>query len=220
MLAPKVKGMAQAIMRKYSEAWGRTAASAPSRAGRGKDRATAMLPKSRPKIPTKPSACQATSRALFSRPAPRCWATCTEKPMEAALNMPPKSQVVLAVSPTAAVAADPREPTMAVSTYCTKVIISCSTMAGQASSRTAPMVSLIRGVPSALSRQEIFSPAVILRSRCRPGPPAPAAPSQTAQRPRGPDASGKRLADPGSQIPILIYSHNSQAPAPLPRSLQ
>ena len=76
--------------------------------------------------------------------APRCWATCTEKPMAAAAKNPLNSQVVLAVRPTAAVAWEPRDPTMAVSTYCTRVIMICSTMAGQAKNSTAPQGGLYR----------------------------------------------------------------------------
>ena len=49
----------------------------------------------------------------------------------------PMSQFTVTVQPTAAVAEVPREPTMAVSTYCTAVLMSCSSMVGQASVSTA-----------------------------------------------------------------------------------
>ena len=47
------------------------------------------------------------------------------------------SQLTVTVLPTAAVALVPRVPTMAVSIYCTAVLISCSSMVGQASEITA-----------------------------------------------------------------------------------
>ena len=49
----------------------------------------------------------------------------------------PMSQLTVTVLPTAAVAPVPREPTMAVSMYCTAVCISCSSMVGQAREITA-----------------------------------------------------------------------------------
>ena len=104
MLVPRVKGMAQAMIRKYREASPRTAGSAPRRAGRGKDKAKPMAPMNRPKSTVKRRLCHTTFWASSCRPAPRCWATCTEKPMAAAAKKPLKSQVVLEVSPTAAVA--------------------------------------------------------------------------------------------------------------------
>ena len=48
----------------------------------------------------------------------------------------PISQLTVVVEPTAAVAEVPREPTMAVSIYCTAVCISCSSMVGQARAKT------------------------------------------------------------------------------------
>ena len=55
------------------------------------------------------------------------------------------SQLTVEVAPTAAVACVPREPTMAVSMYCTAVCISCSSMVGQARVRiTRIMGRLIR----------------------------------------------------------------------------
>ena len=46
------------------------------------------------------------------------------------------SQLTVVVEPTAAVAEVPREPTMAVSIYCTRVAVSCSSMVGQARANT------------------------------------------------------------------------------------
>ena len=45
----------------------------------------------------------------------------------------PTSHPTVLVAPTAAVAWVPREPTMAVSIYCTAVCMACSSMVGQAS---------------------------------------------------------------------------------------
>ena len=53
--------------------------------------------------------------ASARRPPPMRWAICTEKPVTMAMHRPPKSQVVLATRPMAAVALAPREPTMAES---------------------------------------------------------------------------------------------------------
>ena len=53
--------------------------------------------------------------------------------MPSAETEPFTSQFIVVVEPTAAVAAVPSEPTIAVSTYCTAVYISCSSMVGHAS---------------------------------------------------------------------------------------
>ena len=50
----------------------------------------------------------------------------------------PTSQDTVPVAPTAAVAWVPREPTMAVSIYCTAVCISSSSMVGQARAKITP----------------------------------------------------------------------------------
>ena len=135
-----------------------------------------MAPNSTPNKPTKRRACQVTRLASSCRPAPKCWATCTEKPTAAALKSPLKSQVVLEVNPTAAVAEEPREPTMAVSTYCTKVSMICSFMAGQAKKSTDASVPPKWGMSGDASMAEIRSFPFIAGSLCRPGRPAPAAP--------------------------------------------
>ena len=49
--------------------------------------------------------------------------------------MLPIIQLIVVVTPTAAVASAPRRPTMAASTYCTAVLIACSSMVGQASAK-------------------------------------------------------------------------------------
>ena len=51
----------------------------------------------------------------------------------------PMSQFTVVVDPTAAVAAVPSAPTMAVSIYCTAVCISCSSMVGPARRNTVPV---------------------------------------------------------------------------------
>ena len=55
----------------------------------------------------------------------------------------PTSQDTVEVAPTAAVACVPRDPTMAVSMYCTAVCISCSSMVGQARERMTAIISLL-----------------------------------------------------------------------------
>ena len=61
-------------------------------------------------------ACRMTDCTCRSRPAPMSWAIWMEKPVTMHMPMPLNSQVLLATSPTDAVAAAPREPTMAEST--------------------------------------------------------------------------------------------------------
>ena len=172
------------------------AGSAPSMAGRKNDSAKPMAPMETPNSPTKRSPCQVTFWASSRRPAPKCWATCTEKPTAAALNRPLNSQVVEEVRPTAAVASEPREPTMAVSTYCTRVSMICSMMAGQAKSSTAPRVPQMWGSPGFASMEEMRSLVFIGRSPCRPGRLVPAALQRICQRPRGPGAFGRSPAPP------------------------
>ena len=139
----KLKGSAMPMMQKYTVASARMASSAPSSAGSGNESAAASTASRTPNSTTNFSACHVTLRASLSRPAPMCWATCTENPTAAAFKKPLNIHVVLAVSPTAAVAPEPSVPTIAVSTYCTIVIMICSTIAGHASEITA-----IKDVPS------------------------------------------------------------------------
>ena len=78
----------------------------------------------------------AAARARFSSPAPKAWEICARNPTPKAATVLPISQLTVTVLPTAAVAAVPSEPTMAVSTYCTAVWISCSSIVGHASEST------------------------------------------------------------------------------------
>ena len=87
-----------------------------------------------------------TPRACAVSPAPMCWATCTAKPIAAAPKRPLKSQTELDTTPTEAVALGPSDPTMAVSIYCTSVSMSCWTIAGHDSARTAETSSRRVGV--------------------------------------------------------------------------
>ena len=57
-----------------------------------------------------------TALALLSSPAPMAWDTSTEKPTPTPESTPLMSQRDAALTDTAAVAAAPRAPTMAVST--------------------------------------------------------------------------------------------------------
>ena len=59
----------------------------------------------------------------------RC-ATCTEKPVAAAEQMPENSHVVVDISPMDAEAFAPRLPTMEASMYCMAMDDSCAMMAG------------------------------------------------------------------------------------------
>lgn len=64
------------------------------------------------------------------------WEMNARKPTPMADTVAPTNQLTVPVEPTAAVASVPREPTMAVSIYCTAVCISCSSIVGQASATT------------------------------------------------------------------------------------
>ena len=57
--------------------------------------------------------------------------------------MLPISQFTVVVEPTAAVAEVPKEPTIAVSMYCTAVCMSCSSMVGHARAITAPRSGIL-----------------------------------------------------------------------------
>ena len=74
------------------------------------------------------------------------------------------SQFTVLVAPTAAVAAVPREPTIAVSTYCTAVPTRLSSIVGQASASTV-------GKSAALKRRRLLRCASITgpAPRDRPG---------------------------------------------------
>ena len=55
----------------------------------------------------------------------------------------PTSQLTVDVAPTAAVAGVPREPTMAVSIYCTAVRSNSSSMVGHANAKIIPIISIL-----------------------------------------------------------------------------
>ena len=93
-------------------------------------------------------------RARSGRPAPNCRAIKARKPTPTADTTLPIIQLTVDVAPTAAVAAVPREPTMAVSIYCTAVWVSCSSMVGQA--RVKMAASMVRS--NLFSRRMPFLP--------------------------------------------------------------
>ncbi len=57
-------------------------------------------------------------RAASKSLAPTLWATCTEKPVAAALSNPQNSHVVVETRPMEAEASAPRLPTIEASIYC------------------------------------------------------------------------------------------------------
>ena len=77
---------------------------------------------------------RADTRPMRSRsPCPRLWDRSVRQPTAKALGMECTSQLTLVLVLTAAVAASPRWPTMAVSTYWRRVPRICWAMAGAAS---------------------------------------------------------------------------------------
>lgn len=66
-------------------------------------------------------------------PAPIACATCTEKPVAAALHNPPKSHVVVDISPIDAAGAAPRLPTIEASMYCMAIDENCANIDGMLS---------------------------------------------------------------------------------------
>lgn len=99
--------------------------------------AVASTVKSEPAISTIMAACAEARRTICASPAPLARAITLKKPMPQAEMMQMMSQLMVVVAPTAAVAAVPSEPTMAVSMYCTAVCMSCSSIVGHASVSTA-----------------------------------------------------------------------------------
>ena len=93
-----------------------------------------MPANARLKMDTERMACRKTARASARRDAPTWCATCTEKPVAAALQVPQKSQVVVDTSPMLAAAPAPKRPTMAASMYCMAMADICATMLGILSS--------------------------------------------------------------------------------------
>ena len=92
--------------------------------------------KSVPSTSTASTDWAAAARARLSSFAPKAWEIIARKPTPKAETVLPTSQLTVTVLPTAAVAAVPSEPTIAVSTYCTAVWISCSSIVGQARAST------------------------------------------------------------------------------------
>ena len=74
--------------------------------------------------------CLSTERAAWLSPAPMWWATCTENPVATVVQMPQKSQVVVATRPMDAESAAPNCPTMEASMYCMTMLDSCEMIAG------------------------------------------------------------------------------------------
>ena len=93
--------------------------------------------KSTPSTSTASTDWAAARRARPSSPAPKAWEIWARKPTPKAETVLPISQLTVSVLPTAAVAAVPSEPTIAVSIYCTAVCSSCSSIVGQARENTA-----------------------------------------------------------------------------------
>ena len=79
---------------------------------------------------THTSACRSTARAPLKSLAPMRCATCTEKPLVAAMPKPPMSHMQVDTRPMDAPAAAPRWPTIEVSMYCIITDDSCARMAG------------------------------------------------------------------------------------------
>ena len=83
----------------------------------------------------------ATAREAFSyRFAPYSRAIKARKPMPSAESVLPTIQLMVTVAPTVAVAAAPRRPTMAESTYCAATASICSSIVGHARASTIPSV--------------------------------------------------------------------------------
>lgn len=108
--------------------------SPPSHAGSEELMPAPSMASSRLKISVPASDCCRIMRAPFRSPAPILWATCTEKPVAAAVQSPQKSHVVVDTSPMEAEASAPTRPTMAASIYCMMMEDSCAMMAGTLSS--------------------------------------------------------------------------------------
>ena len=104
-----------------------------------------------PTVRTASTACADACLAFSLSPAPRACDMYARKPTPMADTVLPTSQLTVVVEPTAAVAAVPREPTIAVSMYCTAVCSSWSSMVGQASVRM-----------TGKRARKLYSPAVLL----------------------------------------------------------
>ena len=103
-------------MKKYRLEPTQTSGAPPSHMGSFPLTAAAMAAKKSPTPTLTIMACRMTDWTCRRRPAPMSWAIWIEKPVTMHMPMPLKSQVLLATRPTEAVAAAPRDPTMAEST--------------------------------------------------------------------------------------------------------
>jgi len=104
-------------------------------------RATGRMVKRMPTIRVTSTAWETERRAASRSLAPQARAMKDRKPTPRAETEEPTSQPTVLVAPTAAVAWVPREPTMAVSMYCTAVCISCSSMVGHARLRMTASIA-------------------------------------------------------------------------------
>lgn len=89
---------------------------------------------------------QNTARPFSLCPAPTNWATCTEKPVPAAMHSPLSNQVELEIRPMDAEALAPKLPTIVASIYCMIVVLSWARTAGMLSPITICSCSLRGGV--------------------------------------------------------------------------
>lgn len=108
-------GRASENIRKYIDASAAMSAPPPSQKGSREWMAMAVSMSVVLKMRVHTMPCRNTRRARSKLPAPKQWATWTEKPMEAALSSPPKSHVVDSTRPMDADCRAPRLPTMAAS---------------------------------------------------------------------------------------------------------
>ena len=112
-----MNGSEKANIMKYSEAIPEMDSSPPSHPGRNGLIAQAIHMAPTPNTEVAAKDCLRTSRALLNSPAPIRCATWTLKPTDAAERIPPKSHVLVDISPMAAEASAPRLPTMEASIY-------------------------------------------------------------------------------------------------------
>ena len=126
----KMNGIAHEKMRKYCEAPSTISAPPPNHSGMGRWSSTPT--KVMNKLNTMPQtrACRYTWRALGKSLAPIKCATCTEKPVEAAINTLPNNQIVGSMRPILAEAAVPRCPTMLASMKNIITVVSCANIDG------------------------------------------------------------------------------------------
>ena len=135
--APKIIDAARNSMgvyktKKYVAAVLRISGSTCIRTGTMGERASVRTVNKIPDTSTASTACAEARRQRSGSFAPIARAIYERKPTPRADSELPTNQPTVLVEPTAADACVPSEPTMAVSTYCTAVCISCSSMVGNA----------------------------------------------------------------------------------------